>query len=252
MPNRGSRSTTADRQEFCKARDGANCRVCGTQPPAWPKRLTLDHINGNKKDNRPANWRLLCARCQGFLGALKQHNRNEYDRVKSSDKAIRELLGVPTLNGGTHVGVPPQNISHNGHEKVGGYLPSRGDIYTHTQKPKETGIAAEGDKQLYDNMILAFWDQAEQYLAEHGGKAEARALRENSAIRVLRKTGMVIKPQTQRAYLDWACCEEGPFMVDPSNERFVVMREHEPSPTYMNGNGASRARQRPGKGERRS
>jgi hypothetical protein len=58
---------------FIKLRDGETCRFCGKAPPETP--LEIDHINGNRHDDEPSNWRFLCKPCN--LGARNSQSAHQ-------------------------------------------------------------------------------------------------------------------------------------------------------------------------------
>lgn len=72
------------------------CYICG-MPPAWrgsPLTLRLDHINGDSKDARPNNLRLLCPNCDAQQDTFCGRNR----RIQTSGG-----LG-PALNASEAIG----------------------------------------------------------------------------------------------------------------------------------------------------
>ena len=227
MPNRGSRTKTHRLYELCVEQQGnASCRICGAPPPAWPGKHTVDHINGKSDDDRPQNVRLACRGCNGLLGNLKRHHPDVYRRIRSSDGRIRAHFGMVALREKfSETGARPE--PHNGH--ADGVEPGgvSGDIYTYIHTPggeRHQRPTTPPDKAVYDEMIRAFWDEAQRYIEELGGRASAKAVREIAAMRVLKRTGLIIKPQTQRAYIEWACCEEGPFAVPDDDPTAVTIR----------------------------
>lgn len=73
------------RRWYLKESDSSRCEICGQNIQWNGKQLTmiLDHINGNKKDNRLCNLRWICPNCDSQLDTyagrnLKNLNRNLY------------------------------------------------------------------------------------------------------------------------------------------------------------------------------
>ena len=52
---------------------GKECECCGFKP-VHPCQLDVDHIDGNKSNNDPANYQTLCANCH----RLKTHLNSDY------------------------------------------------------------------------------------------------------------------------------------------------------------------------------
>lgn len=64
------------RRWFIKQSDNSVCSICG-QSDSWQgKKLTmiLDHINGNKHDNRISNLRWICPNCDSQLPTYAGRN----------------------------------------------------------------------------------------------------------------------------------------------------------------------------------
>lgn len=58
------------------------CAICGL-PPFWngqPLVLTLDHINGKNKDNRPENLRWVCPNCDRQSGTYGTKNKKKLEK----------------------------------------------------------------------------------------------------------------------------------------------------------------------------
>lgn len=51
------------------AHKGATCERCGFVPE-HPCQLDVDHRDGNKANNDPANWQTLCSNCHRLKGYL--------------------------------------------------------------------------------------------------------------------------------------------------------------------------------------
>lgn len=66
-------------------RDGyldKRCFICGiTEWLGQPAPLQLDHINGDRLDNRLENLRILCANCHHQQPTSNGKNKNRYSRV---------------------------------------------------------------------------------------------------------------------------------------------------------------------------
>lgn len=53
------------RRQLLADRDGNQCALCGL-PPEWngkPLVFQIDHVDGDRTNNDPTNWRMLCANC---------------------------------------------------------------------------------------------------------------------------------------------------------------------------------------------
>lgn len=69
------------RRAFCRDRDGDLCLEC-KNPPIWNgKHITLqvDHIDGDRNNNDPSNWRLLCPNCHSQTETFGTKNRHRYN-----------------------------------------------------------------------------------------------------------------------------------------------------------------------------
>ena len=65
------------RQYKYKRHKKDHCEECGFIPQ-WSGQLDVDHIDGDKKNNEPANLKTLCANCH----RLKTHLSKDYVPVK--------------------------------------------------------------------------------------------------------------------------------------------------------------------------
>lgn len=80
------------------------CSICGLEA-MWnnkPLTLTLDHINGNNKDNRLENLRYVCPNCDRQLDTFGAKNKRSYYKfpvVKNKNKCIK--CGKPIENKST-------------------------------------------------------------------------------------------------------------------------------------------------------
>ena len=71
------------------------CAICG-QPPFWNGKelsLTLDHINGNNKDNRLENLRWICPNCDRQLPTFAGKNQSAKERYNSCEENTCEKCG---------------------------------------------------------------------------------------------------------------------------------------------------------------
>jgi hypothetical protein len=60
-----------------------------------PVNLELDHINGNERDNRKENLRLICSNCHSFTPTYKGRNINKF--LKKGEKKISDELLIEQL-----------------------------------------------------------------------------------------------------------------------------------------------------------
>jgi hypothetical protein len=62
--------------------------------------LELDHINGNERDNRKENLRLICSNCHSFTPTYKGRNINKVFRngeKKVTDSVLLEHLKTKNI-----------------------------------------------------------------------------------------------------------------------------------------------------------
>ena len=75
----------------------SSCECCG-----WSDHkevLELHHVNGNQKDGRRENLKMLCPNCHEVDHLLKgtgKYDPGRYERAK----AVRNALGLPTVGSG--------------------------------------------------------------------------------------------------------------------------------------------------------
>lgn len=65
-------------KKFLREKQGDKCRICGRK--TWngkPILLVFDHINGNHRDNRVTNCRMICSNCDAQLTTYKNRNRGQ-------------------------------------------------------------------------------------------------------------------------------------------------------------------------------
>lgn len=72
MPRRWSLNTRLWAYRYLTLRDGEECAFCHRSSP-----LDIDHIDGNSKNNDPANLRLLCRRCNTRMSKLDPRLQKE-------------------------------------------------------------------------------------------------------------------------------------------------------------------------------
>jgi hypothetical protein len=117
----GASRSTVRRQyaRWCKDNGlPVRCDVEGcifhTEPLEWlsqPLPLILDHINGNKLDNRPPNLRYLCPNCDSQLSTRGGKNRG---RVLEAEDGTYVLAG-PNNSQDRFIIATPGNAVASGH-----------------------------------------------------------------------------------------------------------------------------------------
>ena len=83
------------------------CELCSTkewydpfESKTKPVNLELDHINGNERDNRKENLRLICSNCHSFTPTYKGRNINKCLRngeKKVTDDVLLEQLKTKNI-----------------------------------------------------------------------------------------------------------------------------------------------------------
>ena len=78
------------------------CELCSTkewydpfESKTKPVNLELDHINGNERDNRKENLRLICSNCHSFTPTYKGRNINK--GIKNGEKRISDEVLIEQL-----------------------------------------------------------------------------------------------------------------------------------------------------------
>ncbi|MGB9177730.1 MAG: HNH endonuclease [Pyrinomonadaceae bacterium] len=70
----------------------AACEVCKRK--SWmgkPMPLQLDHINGQRSDNRLKNLRVLCPNCHAQTDTYCGKNKGSYRRRNNSSRILKEV-----------------------------------------------------------------------------------------------------------------------------------------------------------------
>jgi len=77
-------------KKFLIWKNGEQCFGCGLKAE-WegkPLSLVLDHISGNKHDNKPVNLRLLCPNCHAQTDTFCGRNHNGSIKVTDEDLLV--------------------------------------------------------------------------------------------------------------------------------------------------------------------
>jgi Zn finger protein HypA/HybF involved in hydrogenase expression len=69
---------------------GNCCESCGiTEWNGNPISFHIDHINGNRKDNRKENLKVLCPNCHSQTETFASKNVSDVGRLKMRESALR-------------------------------------------------------------------------------------------------------------------------------------------------------------------
>ena len=77
-----TRMYTLHKKSYCENVDGRLGKFC-TTTITHPKELTVDHIDGNHKNDDPSNLQTLCACCHNLKTHQDYANRGSLPRVES-------------------------------------------------------------------------------------------------------------------------------------------------------------------------
>lgn len=91
------------------------CELCGLKPEDWITgkiSLILDHINGNNKDNRIENLRIVCPNCDSTLPTFRGRNRK--DKKSLISKIKKQNLNEIKINNYVEL-IKNSNINFNKH-----------------------------------------------------------------------------------------------------------------------------------------
>lgn len=137
------------------------CSGCGIGPE-WkgkPLVLQLDHINGNNKDNRENNLRILCPNCHSTTDTWCGKKRSENDRVKNTDKTCTSC-GIIIAQDQTRCTECQEKYQENKSHKK----PSQ----TQLEKDRETMTWKEiGEKYGVTNSTVIRWYNGYKFSAKN-------------------------------------------------------------------------------------
>jgi len=102
MPRRWAIDTRAWAYRYLVLRDGELCQLCHKVPTTFYG-LDIDHVDGDKNNNRESNLRLLCRRCNVSLENKRRavspsvHGERENQRTRIVKGAVAYGEGSPEM-----------------------------------------------------------------------------------------------------------------------------------------------------------
>lgn len=102
MPRRWATETRAWAYRYLVLRDGEFCQLCHKIPTTFYG-LDIDHVDGDKNNNRESNLRLLCRRCNVSLENKRRavspsvHGERENQRTRIVKGAVAYGEGMKTF-----------------------------------------------------------------------------------------------------------------------------------------------------------